>query len=1036
MSPDNPDIPAGVAGRRAVRTLVAANRRRRFASTRNRMPGRFVVPGAGGADGIACALPPPAKATLAVPEAFPASPEFRPASSAPSGPPPYHPDGGDARRSRTDPSSPRTDPHWSRRRHRAPSSGLTGVFTAARSAGRGAIGLAGVAATILLACCTVALVGLTLGVADLLPPVVALVGAASIGVSGPTWWLLRIASTAHRRTGDFRACRGAGLVAFATLLGTGTCCVAVFAPADIRADIALSGLVPTLLGYLAGILLLPAAADGSAVRLRRLVDGVSLGVSLTFVGWLLRPVGELPVVALVAGVGAIGVVSVIAVTALSVIRQHRAVLLCGGGAIAAVLGLTASTILFAYAAAPWTWCVAMAPVVVGVTAVACGVGRGTWPVRAAGRTAGGVGGGTAGGGAPRGPLSAYPLLTIPAVVATVAAVYHLVTVGGFDRTSILLGLAVIPTLVIREMMAAADVRAFARRLSAQEAHFRSLVSGGNDLTLIVGDDRRVRWQSPAAARLFGLADADVVGRTFDDLMHPEDAAEVAAALSAVVAGRISATGRTPLVTARLRDGYGRWRDTESTITDQRGAPEVAALVVHVRDVGERLHLERRLHKLGFTDQLTGLANRRELARQIAAARDVAGYPGTLLIIDLHGLSGTPGPHGREPHEVRHTREVSDAVSIEVGRRLRDSVDPDDVVARLGGDEFAVITVGGPMLAYGTGARLIAALREPCQLPGSVVHLRASIGMADVSGGDGVDDVLRRADLARRRARQLGGNRIEWYDSYLEEQLVRRLDLERELPGAAERGELDVVYQPVLDLGDGQPVGVEALLRWRNPALGTVLPAEVLAVARDLSLLTHIGGWLRATACRQVASWAREGHQLWLSVNVSPMELAAPDFAADLASTLAATGIPPHGLIVEVSESLVTEALVAEEQPRIVVALADLRARGIRVALDDFGAGQAPIAQLRRLPLDILKIDRSLVTDAAAGTDPNRPTMEVVVGLGRRLGLELVAEGLETVRQVGQARAAGCRYGQGYALARPAPAERTEAYIAEFQAPSY
>ncbi|MFY1695291.1 EAL domain-containing protein [Solwaraspora sp. WMMA2101] len=837
----------------------------------------------------------------------------------------------------------------------------------------------------------------------------ALLGAMLFGVCGPGWRLVRTARAVRARSGDFRACRCAGALVGATVVGVGAVCVAAFAPAAVRAELAVAGLVPTLAGHLVAILLLPGVAETWPLRWRRLLDGLSMATSLIFAGWLLSPASGVPATVLVAELGVIGVGSVIAVTVLSVRGQLPSVPFCGGGSIAVLVGLVALTVCFAYGTDDRLWCLAAAPVVGGMLLLAVGAWR---ALRAGGVRVVPL----------RGRLSAYPLLTVPAMVATVAAGYHLAVQGSFDRTSILLGLAVIPTLVVREVMAAADVRAYARRLAEQEAHFRSLVSGGNDLTLILGDDLLVRWQSPAAARLFGLADADVLGRPFTDLMHPEDAAEVMVALTGVATGRLPRSGRVPLVTARLRDGHGRWRDTESTVTDQRDVPEVRALVVHVRDVGERVHLERRLHKLGFTDQLTGLANRRELMRQLATSRELPGQPGALLIIDLHGLTSVNEQYGRE---------TGDAVLIEAGRRLRDTVGPDDVVARLGGDEFAVVTVAGPMLAYGVGARLISVLREPWQLPGVLVHLQASIGMADLGDGDGVDDVLRRADLARRRARQLGRNRVEWYDSYLEEQLVRRLDLERELPGAAERGELDVVYQPVVDLTDGQPVGVEALLRWRSPVLGTVLPAELLLVATDLSLLPQIGRWLRATACRQVASWAREGHQLWLSVNVAPVELAAPGFAADLVAVLQANGMMPEQLVVEVAESL-----AADQQQEIIVQLAELRARGVRIALDDFGAGQAAIGQLRRLPLDFVKIDRSLVTDSTSRSDPARPVLDVVAELGRRFGLEIIVEGLETTRQVGQAQAAGCRFGQGYALARPAPAERTEAYIADFPTPSY
>ncbi|MGW5672432.1 EAL domain-containing protein [Micromonospora sp. NPDC003776] len=326
-----------------------------------------------------------------------------------------------------------------------------------------------------------------------------------------------------------------------------------------------------------------------------------------------------------------------------------------------------------------------------------------------------------------------------------------------------------------------------------------------------------------------------------------------------------------------------------------------------------------------------------------------------------------------------------------------------------------------MLAYALGTRLVAALSEPYPSADGPSGLRVGVGLAETTGGD-PEDVLRQAELARRRAVQLGGDRVEWYDAYLEEQLVRRLDLERELPGAVARGELDLVYQPVLALADRLPVGTEALLRWRSPVLGTVLPEELLPVAADLDLLGEVGRWVLDRACRQLADWS-DGRQLWMAVNVTPRELAAPDFVARAAAALAAYEVPPERLVVEVSEPV-----VAPELPTVVARFAGLRSLGVRTALDDFRAEHASLAQLRRLPIDLLKVGPHLVGPAPDG---QHPLIDVVAKLGDRLGLEVVVEGLESDAQVAGARRAGCRYGQGFALARPATAERVEAWFEEF-----
>ncbi|MER5333855.1 bifunctional diguanylate cyclase/phosphodiesterase [Micromonospora sp. NPDC002717] len=422
------------------------------------------------------------------------------------------------------------------------------------------------------------------------------------------------------------------------------------------------------------------------------------------------------------------------------------------------------------------------------------------------------------------------------------------------------------------------------------------------------------------------------------------------------------------------------------------------------------------HRSPGTGRSGGPAGRAELLRALAALRDAPSPCGALLVVDLH----VPGATAEGPgHAAR------EAVTAEVARRARAVVGPGDLLADLTAAGFAVVTGTDPVLAYALGTRLLAALTQPYQVPGGVLRLRASIGLAEVAG-TAPENLLRQADLARRRAVQLGRDRVEWYDAYLEEQLVRRLDLERELPGAVARGELDLVYQPVLDLADRQPVGTEALLRWRSPVLGTVLPAEFLPVAEDLDIVGELGCWVLDRACRQLAAWSAGSRQLWMAVNVTVRELAAPDFVPRTAAVLDAYGVPPDRLVVEVAEPR-----VAGELPTVVARLAGLRSLGIRTALDDFRAEHASLAQLRRLPIDLLKVGPQLVDPA----DPQRPLIDVVVAVGDRLGLDIVVEELELPGLVDGARRAGCRYGQGFALARPATAERVEAYIEEFPSAS-
>ncbi|MEU5720631.1 GGDEF domain-containing phosphodiesterase [Micromonospora sp. NPDC047738] len=637
-----------------------------------------------------------------------------------------------------------------------------------------------------------------------------------------------------------------------------------------RLPVALAGLAVTAPLYAVALLRLPGRSRlTGAERLRRVVDVLGLGVSLVFAGWVLLPPGEVPSVARTASVAGATGLAVLLVAALADRRRRPGAARCQAGAAATLAGLALLVVLLAYRA-PDRAVLGVAPLLlVGALLTAGGARRSATGERPR----------------PGGFPVAWPGLTAPAGIAALAAGHHLWTVGEFTGTAIALGLAVIPPMVLRELLAAADQRRRVARLAAREARLRDLV----------GDDPPA---GPAAA------------------VAPVD-----------------------------RPGL-----------------------------------------------LRGLARR---------------TGGALLVIDLHAPDG---------------RAVEAPVLVEVAGRIRAGCGSADLVARLADHEFAVLTDVGPVLAYALGTRLLAALAAPYPRPAGAIRLQVSVGLAETTGGD-AEDVLRQADLARRRAVQLGRDRVEWYDAYLEEQLVRRLDLERELPGAVARGELDLVFQPVLALADRHPVGTEALLRWRSPVLGTVLPDELLPVAADLDLVGEVGRWVLDRACRQLAAWSDGGRELWMAVNVTPRELAAPDFVTRTATALAAYDVPPERLVVEVAEPA-----VGAELSTVVARLAGLRSLGVRTALDDFRAEHASLAQLRRLPIDLLKVGPHLVGPATEG---QRPLIEVVANLGDRLGLEVVVEGLESEAQVAGARRAGCRYGQGFALARPATAERVEAWFEEF-----
>ncbi|GLW28950.1 putative bifunctional diguanylate cyclase/phosphodiesterase [Actinoplanes regularis] len=414
--------------------------------------------------------------------------------------------------------------------------------------------------------------------------------------------------------------------------------------------------------------------------------------------------------------------------------------------------------------------------------------------------------------------------------------------------------------------------------------------------------------------------------------------------------------------------------------------------------------ERHFRDLAHTDPLTGLANRRGL--QLALRGSDA--PAALIGIDMDGFKTVNDLRGHD---------VGDAVLVEVGARLKRNLLAGDVAARLGGDEFAVLMHGDVDEAVLAAHRLLAVLGESYDVDGGQIFLSASIGVASTG------ELLHDADLALRYAKQRGKNRVEQYQAGYDELLRRRGTLTGELRHAIDRDQLRLVFQPVVALPSMRPVGAEALLRWTHPELGPVRPDEFIPVAEESGLINRIGAWVLEQACRQLADWLAAGHDIWMSVNLSPKELHNADYAAQVADILAELGVPPQRLVLEV-----TEHAVATDMEELVRRLAELRETGVRIALDDFGAGYSSLTQLRTLPVDILKIDHALVAEPESRTGTAAPLVDVVVRLGHRLGLEVLAEGIGTPAQREVVEEAGCRLGQGSLFGWGVPAEHFESRL--------
>lgn len=428
--------------------------------------------------------------------------------------------------------------------------------------------------------------------------------------------------------------------------------------------------------------------------------------------------------------------------------------------------------------------------------------------------------------------------------------------------------------------------------------------------------------------------------------------------------------------------------------------------LELRRVYERLAVsEHHYRELAHTDPLTGLSNRRGLLR--AMYQDaVAGTPCVLLTLDLDGFKNVNDVRGHD---------AGDAVLIEVGQRLRLNLRPGDLAARLGGDEFAVLMWGKPADATKVAERLLAVLQKPYQQANGSIYLSASIGLAGCATADSIHSLLRNADLAQRAAKHHGKNRVELYDESYDRTIRRRILIEHDLRHAIERQEFFIAFQPVVALPAVRPVGAEALLRWTHAELGQVPPNEFIPIAEESGQIEAVGSWVLNQACRQLSLWIAEGHDVWVSVNVSPRELHSAEYVTKVREVLRTHRVPPSRLVLEV-----TEHAIAVDVDEFRRALASLRSIGVRIALDDFGAGYSSLGQLRTIPVDILKIDQQLVTDP--------DLVDVAARLGQRLGLQVIAEGIGDPAHRRVVEEAGCPYGQGFLFGRGVPAEHLEAML--------
>jgi diguanylate cyclase (GGDEF)-like protein len=431
--------------------------------------------------------------------------------------------------------------------------------------------------------------------------------------------------------------------------------------------------------------------------------------------------------------------------------------------------------------------------------------------------------------------------------------------------------------------------------------------------------------------------------------------------------------------------------------------------------------QRSLTREATSDSLSGLANRAAFSTRLMATLERTNRRlgnQAVLFVDLDDFKDVNDALGHA---------AGDELLCWVAERLSATMRPGDMVARLGGDEFAVLLEDLPEEgdALTVAERVVATLAGPVEIAGSQVHVGASVGLAMRHAHSTFEGLMRQADIAMYAAKANGKNRVAQYDEQMEDLAVARLVLKADLDTAAERGELVVEYQPIVDLNTELLVGVEALVRWQHPIRGLLPPSAFIEVAERSGAIAGIGAFVLETAVRQLQSWQRRYGlpELWMSVNVSVCQLDLPGFADEVRDVLDETGLPPAALVLEV-----TETVLANPGGGAAATLATLRRTGVRVALDDFGTGYSSIAYLRQLPVDILKIDRSFLTGTSPGS-PGKALLEAIVAMAGSLNLEVIPEGIEEHEQLKQLRAMGCQIGQGFLLSRPVPAAAIDVLLA-------
>ncbi len=583
------------------------------------------------------------------------------------------------------------------------------------------------------------------------------------------------------------------------------------------------------------------------------------------------------------------------------------------------------------------------------------------------------------------------------VVVAVTAVDGAVS-GRFRPELVVLVLTLVGAVIAQVVLLLRDQSRLARRLHDASTRYRTIVEGSTDVVVVCDSDGVARFVSPASRTVLGLRPHELEGRELIGLAHAADRADLAGALRR--ARSVTAPVVEVVDQVRVARVGGGWRHVELRVQPHDTAAVPGGLTLVMRDVSERVRMQRELERRARLDALTGLPNRWWFGRTLAERLD-QGLPTSVVFIDLDEFKAVNDTEGHA---------VGDRLLVAAARRLRFAVGEDDTVGRLSGDEFAVV-VGddGVERVQALAQRVLDEVAAPYAVGPRRVRVAASVGIAVAVAGQAADTLLRDADLAMYQAKRSGGNQVVLSHPDQLQAVVDRTAMDRRVRAAAADDDFELAFQPMVDMRDGRVVAVEALLRWPG---SRVSPVDFVPQLEESGLIVGVGGQVLSRAVEQAARWWAQGRDTGVSVNLSSVQLGDPQLVDRVRTALATSDLPPDRLTLEVTEGLLLRDLDAA-----VEVLGQLRETGVHVALDDFGTGYSSLAYLHRLPIDVLKVDRSFVS-AAVTSERDLVVLRAIVALGVELGLTVVAEGVQEVAQVELLLSLGCTVAQGFLLAVP------------------